>query len=189
MTAVQLLVSGAYEEALARARADFEASETDAEAYLIASQASLLLGQFDQALEYALSSLATGPENAAKYSSLGLAYFKTEKVALAKASFGKAALLEPRNAQVQFNLGLAHEADGLISLASDHYFLAGKLALDARIWLRAEKYGYAEEAVEKSYRGQETLSGFGPVGRPGFAGLATFDRRLFVESVAGCVKY
>ena len=139
MTAVQLLVSGAYEEALARARADFEASETDAEAYLIASQASLLLGQFDQALEYALSSLATGPENAAKYSSLGLAYFKTEKVALAKASFGKAALLEPRNAQVQFNLGLAHEADGLISLASDHYFLAGKLALDAKDLVRVQK--------------------------------------------------
>ncbi len=139
MTAVQLLVSGAYEEALARAQADFEASETDAEAYLIASQASLLLGQFDQALEYALSSLATGPENAAKYSSLGLAYFKTEKVALAKASFGKAALLEPRNAQVQFNLGLAHEADGLISLASDHYFLSGKLALDAKDLVRVQK--------------------------------------------------
>ena len=97
------------------------------------------MGQFDQALEYALSSLATGPENAAKYSSLGLAYFKTEKVALAKASFGKAALLEPRNAQVQFNLGLTHEADGLISLASDHYFLAGKLALDAKDLVRVQK--------------------------------------------------
>ena len=139
MTAAQLLVSGAYEEALARARTDFEANETGAEAYLIASQASLMLGQFDQALEYALSSLATGPENAAKYSSLGLAYFKTEKVALAKISFGKAALLEPRNAQVQFNLGLAHEADGLISLASDHYFLSGKLALDAKDLVRVQK--------------------------------------------------
>ena len=139
MTAGQLLVSGAYEEALAEARSDFEADDQDDTSYHIAAQASLMLGQFDQARDYALSSLANGPETAAKYASLGLAYFKTDRLDLAKASFGKAAMLEPNNAHIQFNLGLAHEADGLISLASDHYFLSGRLALDSQDLVRVQK--------------------------------------------------
>ena len=58
---------------------------------------------------------------------------------LAKASFKKAAEMDPSNYQAQFNLALVSEVEGKASTASNYYAQAGTLALEAKELLRVHK--------------------------------------------------
>ena len=58
---------------------------------------------------------------------------------MAKASFKKAAELDPSNYQAQFNLALVSEVEGEASTASNYYFQSAKLALEAKELTRVYK--------------------------------------------------
>ena len=74
----------------------------------MAGKASLLLSDHKAAIDYSLSALAKGERSSSAYSGLGIAYLKNENMRLAKASFKKAAELDPSNYQAQFNLAISN---------------------------------------------------------------------------------
>ena len=96
---LELLAKGAYEEALLAAEAEIKTNSSNGEAYLVAARASLLLSEYNAAIDYSLSALARGYKTAQAYSGLGIAYLKNEETRLAKAAFQKAAELE----QIEFS--------------------------------------------------------------------------------------
>ena len=139
LTSIQLLAKGAYEEALSAAKAEIQNDPSNGEAYLVAGRASLLLSDHNAAIDYSLSALAKGEQSSSAYSGLGIAYLKNENMRLAKASFKKAAELDPSNYQAQFNLALVSEVEGKASTASNYYAQAGTLALEAKELPRVHK--------------------------------------------------
>lgn len=132
LSPLELLAKGAYEEALLAAEAEIKTNSSNGEAYLVAARASLLLSEYNAAIDYSLSALARGYKTAQAYSGLGIAYLKNEETRLAKAAFQKAAELEPSNFQVLYNSALISEVEGEVPIASNYYLKAGTLALDAR---------------------------------------------------------
>ena len=129
LSAEALLAKGAYEDALAEARANIAANSDDAHAYYVAARASLMSGKYDEAIDFNLEALAKGLETADAYSSLGIAYLKIDNLRFASAAIEKAKQLEPTSAYLNYNLGVVREADQKFSAAANAYFDAGNLSL------------------------------------------------------------
>ncbi len=132
VTAETLLAKGAYEDALAKAKADILINGDDAHAHYIAARAALMSGKHNEAIDLNLRALAKGFNKAETYSSLGIAYLKIDNLRFASAAIEKATQIEPKRAYLQYNLGVVREAEQKFSAAAQAYFDAGKLSLEQK---------------------------------------------------------
>ena len=82
-------------------QANIETNSDDAHAYYVAARASLMSGRYDEAIDLTLNAIAKGFKTAEAYSSLGIAYLKTDTLRLASAAIQKATQLKPKSAYLK----------------------------------------------------------------------------------------
>jgi tetratricopeptide (TPR) repeat protein len=158
LSAETLLAKGAYEDALLEANANIATNSDDAHAYYVAARASLMSGKYDDAIDLSLNAIAKGIKTAEAYSSLGIAYLKTDNLRFASAAIEKATQLEPKSAYLKFNLGVVREADQKLSAAAEAYFDAGNISLEQndldrlyRSFSSLKKLGAQNNDAQKRY--------------------------------------
>ena len=158
LSAETLLAKGAYEEALLEAKANIATNSDDAHAYYVAARASLMSGKYDDAIDLNLNAIAKGVKTAEAYSSLGIAYLKTDNLRFASAAIEKATQLEPKSAYLKYNLGVVREAGQKLSAAADAYFDAGNISLEQndldrlyRSFSSLKKLGAQNNDAQKRY--------------------------------------
>ena len=157
-SAETLLARGAYEEALAKAKANIAANSDDAHSFYVAARASLMSGRYDEAIDLNLNAIAKGFKIAEAYSSLGIAYLKTDNLRFASAAIEKATQLKPNSAYLRYNLGVVREADQKLSAAAEAYFDAGNISLEQndldrlyRSFSSLKKLGAQNNDAQKRY--------------------------------------
>ena len=88
-TSTQLLAQGKYEEALIMAKQEAEENPQDEQPLIIASRASLLLGNYKSASDYAVKAVIKNDLNREGLTALGSSYIKLKKLKLAEGAFVK----------------------------------------------------------------------------------------------------
>ena len=158
LLAETLLARGAYDEALVKAKANIAANSDDAHAFYVAARASLMSGRYDEAIDFNLNAIAKGFKTAEAYSSLGIAYLKTDNLRFASAAIEKATQLEPKSAYLKYNLGVVREAEQKLSAAAEAYFDAGNISLEQndldrlyRSFSSLKKLGAQNNDAQKRY--------------------------------------
>ena len=141
-----------------KARANIAANSGDAHAFYVAARASLMSGRYDEAIDLNLNAIAKGFKTAEAYSSLGIAYLKTDNLRFASAAIEKATQLEPKSAYLKYNLGVVREANQKLSAAAEAYFDAGNISLEQndldrlyRSFSSLKKLGAQNNDAQKRY--------------------------------------
>jgi Flp pilus assembly protein TadD len=128
-SSAQLLSQGKYEEALKRAKQEAKEFPNDEQPLIIASRASLLLGNFKYANNYAMKAVIKNETNREALTALGSSYVKLKKFKLAEGTFIKLIRSKDNKPHDWFHLALVQAAQNDLSAAADNLLKAGKIGL------------------------------------------------------------
>ena len=128
-TSTQLLAQGKYEEALIMAKQEAEENPQDEQPLIIASRASLLLGNYKSASDYALKAVIKNEFNREGLTALGSSYIKLKKLKLAEGAFVKLVRSEKNKPHDWLHLALVQQAQNNLSAASENLLKAGEIGL------------------------------------------------------------
>lgn len=128
-SSAQLLSQGEYEEALKRAKQEAEDFPNDEQPLIIASRASLLLGNFKNANDYAMKAVIKNETNREALTALGSSYVKLKKLKLAEGTFIKLVRSENNKPHDWFHLALVQTAQNDLSAAAGNLLKAGEIGL------------------------------------------------------------
>ena len=135
-SAVDLLVSGQYEEAIQAAELQLRLGRNEYKNLLVIGDAHRQLNRFDNAVEYYLSAVAKDKSQSVGYEKLSLGYLNLKRIDLAKASLTKAISLNPNSSTTRYKLAIINESQNAIDEATKLYFQAGELAIREKIMRR-----------------------------------------------------
>ena len=134
-----LLAKGAYEESLTLSKQLIIENSSILENYYYASKAELLLKNYPSSIDYALTAISKGYNNAEVFSSLGIAYLKNENIRLAGAAFQKAYDINPDNSLINFNIAVINETQNNWLNSSQSYYNSGLLSIKENNKIRLYK--------------------------------------------------
>ena len=138
-SSAQLLAQGKYEEALITAEQEAEKAPHDEKPLIIASRASLLLGNYDSANDYAMKAVVKNESNREGLTALGASFIKLKKLKLAEGTFVKLVRSENSKPYDWFHLVLVQQAQNNFSSAADNFLKAGKIGLSQKDYETAYK--------------------------------------------------
>jgi len=126
---VTWLEDGQYERALESARKRIEENPKDQKSLIIASQASLLLGQTEDAINFAMAAVRLDTSNPSALNALGLSYLKNDELILAEGAFKKIIANQTGRAKDFYNLGLVQMVSQKVDDAALNFYAAGQMAM------------------------------------------------------------
>ena len=138
-SSAQLLAQGKYEEALITAEQEAEKAPHDEKPLIIASRASLLLGNYDSANDYAMKAVVKNESNREGLTALGASFIKLKKLKLAEGTFVKLVRSENSKPYDWFHLALVQQAQNNFSSAADNLLIAGEIGLSQKDYETAYK--------------------------------------------------
>ena len=147
-SALDLLDSGQYEEAIQAAELELRLGRDEYKNLLVIGDAHRQLNRFDNAVEYYLSAVAKDKSQSVGYEKLSLGYLNLKRIDLAKASLTKAISLNPNSSTTRYKLAIINESQNAIDEAAKLYFQAGELAIREK----------NDEAIYSSLTALERLS-------------------------------
>ena len=109
------------------------------ENYYFASKSEFLLKNYKSSIDFGLSAIAKGYNDAEIYSILGSSYLKEQKNKLAFASFDKAIKLNPQHSMTNYNYAVINEIKNNIKTSASYYYLTGLMSLEENNNLRLYK--------------------------------------------------
>ena len=123
------LEDGQYERALEIAQTRIQEKPDDQDSLIIASQASLLLDQTEEAINFAMAAVRLDSSNPSALNALGLSYLKNNELILAEGAFKKIIANQTGGANDFYNLGLVQMAAQKFDDASLNFYAAGQMAI------------------------------------------------------------
>ena len=127
-SAVDLLVSGQYEEAIQAAELELRLGRDEYKNLLVIGDAHRQMNRFDTQLSIT-SAVANDKSQSVGYEKLSLGYLNLKRIDLAKASLSKAILLNPESSAIRYKLAIINESENANNTAAKLYFQAGELAI------------------------------------------------------------
>jgi len=131
--------TGQYEQALIESKISINLNPSVPENYYFASKSEFLLKNYKSSIDFGLSAIAKGYNDAEIYSILGSSYLKEQENKLAFASFDKAIKLNPQHSMTNYNYAVINEIKNNIKTSANYYYLTGLMSLEENNNLRLYK--------------------------------------------------